>query len=71
MYLFRSFIIFIPRHTIVVGYYGFTLAVGVPICLSMCAYVRLLSVRPLIFSFPDDNLRKYQWIFMELNCYVH
>ena len=42
--------IFIPRHTIVAGYYGFTLV-----------------VRPSVrFSFPDDNLKKHQWIFTKL-----
>ena len=42
---------FIPRHTIVAGYYGFTLVVRE-------------SVRR--FSFPDDNLSKHQWIFTKL-----
>ena len=52
-------VIFIPRHTIVAGYYGFTLVV-------------LVSVRPSFsrpsvrFSFPDDNLSKYEWIFTKL-----
>ena len=41
---------FIPRHTIVAGYYGFTLVVRV-------------SVR---FSFPDDNLSKHKLIFTKL-----
>ena len=40
-------VIFIPRHMIVAGYYGFTLGIR-------------LSVR---FSFLDDNLSKHQWIF--------
>ena len=44
--------LFIPRHTIVAGYYGFTLV------------SRLSSVR---FSFPDDNLSKHQWIFTKLD----
>ena len=44
--------IFIPCHTIVAGYYGFT--------LDVCAGP---SVR---FSFPDDNLSKRQWIFTKL-----
>ena len=36
------------------GYYGFTLVVRE-------------SVRPSVrFSFPDDNLSKYQWIFTKL-----
>ena len=46
-------ILIIPRHTIVAGYYGFTLVVHVSLCLS-------------VFSFPDDNLSKYQWIFTKL-----
>ena len=41
--------LFIPRYTIVAGYYGFTLVV------CECSSVR--------FSFPDDNLSKHQWIF--------
>ena len=46
-----ALLFFIPRHTIVAGYYGFTLDVRV-------------SVRPSVrFSFPDDNLSKHQWIF--------
>ena len=48
--------IFIPRHTIVTGYYGFTLDVHVP--------VRPSVIRPSVrFSFPDDNLSKHQRIF--------
>ena len=50
-YLIRSLLIclsdqglFIPRHTIVGGYYGITLAVGVSIHPSV--------VRPSVFSFP-------------------
>ena len=27
---------------------------------------RLLSVCPSVFSFPDDNLRTYYWIFNKL-----
>ena len=48
-------VIFIPRHTIVAGYYGFMLGVHE-------------SVRPSVhpFSFPDDNLSKHQWIFTKL-----
>ena len=49
-----SFFVVIPRHTIVAGYYGFTLVVRE-------------SVRPSVrFSFPDDNLSKRQWIFTKL-----
>ena len=46
--------LFIPRHTIVAGYYGFTLVVHESVHS---------SVR---FSFPDDNLSKRQWIFTKL-----
>ena len=52
-------VIFIPRHTTVVGYYGFTLDVRVSVCPSVRqSYVRI--------SFPDDNLSKHQWIFTKL-----
>ena len=50
---------FIPRHTIVAGYYGFTLAIR----LSVCPSVSRTSIR---ISFPDDNLSKHQWIFTKL-----
>ena len=54
---------FIPRHTIVAGYYGFTLDV----CVSVCPSVSRTSVRRSVcFSFPDDNLSKLQWIFTRL-----
>ena len=55
----KILILFISRHTIVAGYYGFTLDVH-------------MSVRPSIsrpsvrFSFPDDDLSKHQWIFTKL-----
>ena len=50
--------LFIPCHMIVAGYFGFTLVLHE-------------SVRPLVlylsaFSFPDDNLSKYKWIFSKL-----
>ena len=45
---------FIPGHTIVAGYYGFTLDVRVSVCL------------PVRILFPDDNLSKHQWIFPKL-----
>ena len=48
----------VPHRTRVAGYYGITLAVRVSVCLSY--------VRPSVFSFPDDNLSKYQWIFTKL-----
>ena len=47
--------IFIPRHKIGAGYYGFTLDVRVSVCPS------------IRFSFPDDNLSKHQWIFTKLD----
>ena len=56
-------LIFIPRHTIVAGYYGFMLVVRESVCPS----VRRTSVRPSVrFSFPGDNLSKHQWIFTKL-----
>ena len=52
-------IIIIPHHTIVAGYYGFTLDVRVS--------VRRTYVHPSgCFSFPDDNFSKHQWIFTKL-----
>ena len=51
--------LFIPRLTIVAGYYGFTLDVSASVLPSIVH----LSVR---FSFPDDNLSKHQWIFTKL-----
>ena len=54
--------IFIPHHTLVAGYYGITLVVGVPIRLS----VRLWYVRPSWFSLPDDFLSICQLIFTKL-----
>ena len=55
-------VVFIPRHTIVAGYYGFTLDVRVSVLPS----VSQSYVRPSIISFPDDNLSKHQWIFTKL-----
>ena len=47
--------VFIPLHTIVGRYYGFTLD------------VRLPYIRPSVcFSFLDDNLSKHQWVFTKL-----
>ena len=51
--------LFIPQHTLVVGYYGITLAVGVSILLS----IHLSVICPSVFPFLDDNLSKHQWIF--------
>ena len=50
---------FIPGHTIVAGYCGFTLDVRVSIPPS----VRL----SICYWFPDDNLSKHQWIFTKLS----
>ena len=48
-------------HTIVAGYYGFTLDVRVSVHPSIiCPSIR--------FLFPDDNLSKHQWIFTKLGC---
>ena len=55
--------IFIPGHKIVAGYYGFTLDVRVSVCPSVCQSYIYPSIR---FSFSDDNLSKYQWIFTKL-----
>ena len=56
-------LLFIPDHTIVAGYYGFTLDV----CVSVHPSISRTSVRPSIrFSFPDDNLSKLQWVFTKL-----
>ena len=54
---------FIPHHTIVAGYYGFTLVVHESVRPSYVRPSIRLSVR---FSFPDDNLSKHQWIFTKL-----
>ena len=44
-----SFYVFIPRHTIVAGYYGFTLDVRVCVCLSVRSSVVIRpSVRPSV-----------------------
>ena len=59
--------LFIPRHTIVAGYYGFTLDLRVSVGPSVRPSVRCMSVR---FSFPDDNLSKHQWIFTKLGMYI-
>ena len=52
--------VFILRHTIVAGYYGFTLNSHVH--PSVC----LLYIRRYLF--PDDNLNKYQWNFANDIC---
>ena len=48
-------LIFISRHMIVVGYYGFTLDVRVSVRPCVCPSVPI--------SFLDDSLSKHQWIF--------
>ena len=45
---------------IVAGYYGFTL-------VFMCPSDHPSVVCPSVFYFPEDNLRKYQWIFTKLD----
>ena len=53
------FLIFYTLHTMVAGYYGITLAV--------CVSIRASACRPsVLFSFPDDNWSKCQWIFTKL-----
>ena len=38
-----------------------------PLCPSIClVYVRLKYAHPSVFSFPDEDLGKYQWIFAKL-----
>ena len=32
--------------------------------------VRPSVVRPSVFSFPDDNLSKHQWIFTKFGMYI-
>ena len=51
---------FIPRHTIVAGYYGFTLVVRVPV---------RASVRPSVFRFRMIT-SKHQWIFTKLGMWI-
>ena len=48
------------------GYYGITSVVRVSICMSVCR----TSVHPSIFSFPDHNMSKCQWIFTKLGVYI-
>ena len=55
IYIFTQVAFFIPRHTIVAGYCGFILVVFLSV------------ICPSIFSFPDDNLSKLQWIFIKLS----
>ena len=56
-------LLFIPRHTIVAGYYDFTLDVR----LSVRPSISRSYVRPSVhISFPDDNLSKHRWIFTKL-----
>ena len=60
-------LLFISRHMIVAGYYGFTWDVLVSVNQS----VYRMSVFMSIVSFPDDNSSKcqwctYQWIFTKL-----
>ena len=50
----------IPRHIIVAGYYGITLAVCVFVCL--CT-----TVRTFFFSFLGNYLSKCQWIVTKLS----
>ena len=53
-------------HTIVAGYYGIMLAVCLSFFPSVCCPSVRIFVRLSVFSFPDDNLNKYQWIFTKL-----
>ena len=38
--------------------------------LSVCPSVCCTYVRPSVFSFPDDNLNKCQWIFTNTDMYI-
>ena len=71
--IFTHFVpyVFIPHHTIVAGYFGFTLDVCVYVRLSINPSVVHLSIRQAIcFSFPDDNLSKHQWIFTKFGMFI-
>ena len=50
---------------IVVGYYSIRLVVHMSVGLSV--YLSCSSVPPSVFSIPDDNVSKYQWIFTKLS----
>ena len=52
---------FYTHNKIVAGCYGFMLVISVSVCLSV---MWCLSV----FSFPDNNVSKYQWIFNNMVC---
>ena len=56
--------IFIPHHTKVAGYYGFTLDV----CVGKFRQIltELSAQDTPIFLFPDDNFSKHKWIFTKL-----
>ena len=56
----QSYSPFLPRHTIVAGYYGFKLVVRASVPVS----IHRPSVR---FSFLDDNLSKHQCVFTKLD----
>ena len=60
----RHEVIFIPHHTMVAGYYGFTLDIHVSVCPSS----NLLHFGPSIFYF--QMMSKYQWIFARLGMYI-
>ena len=57
--IFWRRLVLIPRHTIVA-------VIMVTRWLSVCPSVSLSYVRLSVFSFPDDNLSKCQWIFTKL-----
>ena len=67
-FFFVVVVVFIPCHTIVVGY--IIVSRWTSVCLSVRpvsrSHVRP-SVYPVRFSFPDDNLSKHQWIFTKLS----
>ena len=56
--------LFVPRHTMVTEYSGFWCRVLWFLVGRPC--FRLSYVRPSVFSFPDEKLSKYQWIFTKI-----
>ena len=39
--------------------------------LSVCPSICRTSIHLSVFSFPDDNLGKYQWIFTKLGVFIN
>ena len=64
IFLKLYFVYYIPHHTIVAGYYGFTGCRCV--CPSVCPSIHRQSVRLSVFHIRMRNLSKHQWIFTKL-----